>query len=103
MDFRNPVPTRIVRDADSRRLYRLEERRNEVIKQCAVEWIKVASDQSIYLERLIAEAADDNERLYKIALPQQLMDILDAFDLKAACLAAEGFLKLNGYTVTESK
>lgn len=98
MDFRRPTFVRIPSVKDTRRLYRLEERRNEMIKQCATEWIKVVSDQFPHLARLISEATEE-DRLFKIALPQQLYEVLDGFDEQAATLAAEFFLKARGYDV----
>jgi polysaccharide pyruvyl transferase WcaK-like protein len=100
MEYRIPGKMRIARDQNSRRLYRLEERRNDVIKQCAIEWIKVASEQFPYIEQMIERCPDDLQKLYKVAMPQQLLDILDSYDLQAAKLAAESFLKLQGYTVS---
>lgn len=101
MDYRKPGVARIVRDSGSRRLYRLEERRNEMVKQCAQEWLKVAPTQFPYLEQLIKNAGSDQEKLWRIAMPQALFDLLDAFDLEAAKVAAEAFLKQHGYTVTK--
>ncbi|MCV5968655.1 hypothetical protein, partial [Lactococcus petauri] len=66
MDFRKPALVRIPSVKDTRRLYRLEERRNEMIKQCANEWIKVVSDQFPHLACAISECPDEEKQMRTI-------------------------------------
>ena len=71
----------ISRSDETEKLYRLEEKRNVAIKDCATEWAKIN--------------AVPQEEFWTQSLPQALFDLLQSFDSKAAEMAALAYLKAN--------
>jgi hypothetical protein len=65
--------------------YAAEAKRSEYIKRCATEWAKVAGV--------------DQEQFWTRSMPQALHDMLDAFEVSSAIVAAEAFLKRFGWKV----
>ena len=68
-------------DESSEKLYRLEEKRNELIKRCAEEWLKIVGLTK--------------QDFWTKALPTALFDLLESFDLNASKAACEFFLKFH--------
>lgn len=75
--------------ASAKKLCALEERRNGIIKECAVEWAKY---NSVSLENFWGEL-----------LPQALFDILGSFQAESAIAAATAYLEYRGFTVTKNE
>jgi hypothetical protein len=70
-------------------LYRAEERRSIAIKDCARAWGKVMD----------IDVGTGGTPFWNIAVPQALLDTLEAFETAAAAVAAEAFLVQLGYKV----
>jgi|GEM_PF-5269720 len=83
MEYRKPTLVRIDRMKETEKLYTLEHKRNELIKNCCKEWANLYK---------IPE-----EHFWKVALPQGLYDLLESFDTKASVLACITFLEHKGY------
>ncbi len=79
------IPQEVFVGGGARKLYDLEERRRKIIDQCAKEWAKVAE---------VPET-----EFWTRSLPQALFDMLNAYQVESALVAAEGFLKQHGWTV----
>jgi len=78
-----PLPLFI--DGEAKKLYKLEEKRNEYIHLCANEWA------------VLTDTADN--ALWFVSIPQVLHDTLDSFQVESAIVAAEAFLKRFGWRV----
>ena len=64
-NYIEPRAIMISRYEETERLYTLEHRRNELIKKCAKEWMKVQECPA--------------DEFWERAIPQALFDILDSF------------------------
>ena len=84
-----PQRTFISAGKTSERLYKLEDKRSEAIKACAEEWAK------------LMKVPED--RYWEQTLPQALFDTLESYEVAAAAIAAEQFLKQLGWEVTRPK
>lgn len=80
-----PATIRIERGSATERLYKLEERRAELMKDIAREWLKVCRPD------LAKNDAQDFE-LWTRAIPQTLLDTLEAYSIDTARAAAVAFL-----------
>lgn len=74
-----PTMLRIGATKETAKLYDLEDRRDELIKGCAREWARLLGFT--------------DEEFWTVAVPQQLFDLLEAFDHRAAKVAAEAYLE----------
>lgn len=82
----SPLPYFVSGDGgDGEKLYDLERKRNDIIRDCAKRWAKIAG-------------VEDKE-FWVQSLPQALHDLLEAWDTPAAVIAAESFLKRYGWKV----
>lgn len=72
---------RIPETEETEKLYQCEKRRNDLIKQCAREWMKVTGTPK--------------EEFWTVAVPTALHDVLDSFETSSSRIAAETFLKIN--------
>jgi hypothetical protein len=82
--YRKPTMQSIGSDAE--KLYALETKRNELIKQAASEQGKI-----------LGFSAD---QFWTHSLPEQLASVLGSFDKNAASIAAIAFLEKEGFTIT---
>lgn len=73
---------------ESANLYKLEERRNDVINSCAKEWGKLRGLDP-----------DDRDAYWTTIMPQALFDVLEGFTAATSVIAAEAFLKQFGWKV----
>jgi hypothetical protein len=89
--YRKPRRNFIGRSKATEKLYRLEEKRSEIIKLCVEEYMKVTTSDS------------DPMAFWAIGMPQGLFDVLEAFDTEAAKLAAQSFLEMHGYNVEKKR
>jgi hypothetical protein len=81
-----PLPYFVSGDGgDGEKLYDLERKRNDIIRECAKRWAK------------IAEVSEKN--FWTQSLPQALHDLLEAWDTAASIIAAESFLKRHGWKI----
>jgi len=83
MEYLKPRSIKISRMKKTEKLYTLEHKRNELIKNCCKEWSGLFK---------VPE-----EHFWRIALPQGLYDLLESFDTKASVLACIAFLEHKGY------
>jgi hypothetical protein len=68
------------------KLYDLERRRNDIIHDCARQWMKIAK-------------ISDKEHWFR-GVPQALHDTLESYQTECGIMAAEAFLLRHGWTVT---
>jgi hypothetical protein len=73
---------------ETKDLYKLEERRNDLISACAKEWAKVRGLDP-----------DDGGEYWNTIVPQALFDVLEGYTPAASIIAAEAFLKQFGWKV----
>jgi hypothetical protein len=84
--YTHPHQFYVPKAEETERLYSLEEKRSNIMKECAKEYSKVCSiPEGEYWTR---------------AIPQMLFDILDNYDTTAALLACEAVLLSAGYEVS---
>lgn len=85
------IKPRLIRIGSSaQKLYNLEYKRSELIKECAKEWNKLASKHFGF---------DPEESIWKRAIPQVLFDILESFERSSSQLAAQAYLEHYGFTI----
>lgn len=93
--YKMPTSPRIGRIRETEKLYRIEDKRNDLITESAEE-----------LKELYAHSNLENHRhmyqdIWKEAIPEQLRNVLESFDTNASILAAVSFLESKGFTITE--
>jgi hypothetical protein len=79
------IPAMIGYDIDTRKLYKLEQERNDKIKECINEWLKIMKY--------------DEKKFWTIGLPSELYSLLGSWDTEASIEAAKQFLATKGYKV----
>lgn len=85
-NYRKPTGQRIERSAKSKRLYQLEEERNQKLSAAA----KVQGEILGFTP----------EQFYTHSLPEQLLSTLNSYDKTASELAAVALLEARDYKVT---
>lgn len=79
------VPQPIFVAGSAKKLYRLEEKRNELMSDCAREWAK-------------ANGVPESE-FWTRSLPQAMFDLLNSYQVEPVILACEAILKEMGWTI----
>jgi len=88
------IPTKglkIGRSEETQKLYELEEKAGEMIQRASLELGRVMKKQG----------KEDLQDIYRELLPEELLTILDTFDLQASILASTAFLEKEGFQVTK--
>lgn len=85
LELKKPVGP-YISSASAKKLYQLEEQRDQYIEACAEELMKVLNLSNMWDE----------------AIPEALLAVLESHGKAQAVAAASAFLEKNGYTVTKS-
>jgi hypothetical protein len=88
MAIQKPTMIRVSRWKATEKLYTLEEKRNDIIRKCATEWLKIAK-------------INPANNLWPIGIPQALFDTLEGYSFDVADAAAIAFLEYRGYVITK--
>lgn len=82
-----PKLVKLSRINETEELYRLERQRDELIKSCARAWLEVMGLST--------------ENIFEQGVAQALFDTLESFESRSSIPAAQAYLELYGYKVTE--
>ena len=80
-----PTHTKIPHNSRTKRLYSLENQLHEVLKGCALEWLKVNGMPE--------------KEMWSRAVPQAMFDLMDSFDSDCSEAACKAYLRSRGFDI----